>query len=105
MFQDTAVGIAFVDTFYDCLDKCQEQADCNWISYKDNGACYEYEKCTEKDPEAVDFQTTQIDCSSIGKLAYYRCLFFRPTHFFIFIIYDQLVCRYVLTFGTLLTAS
>ena len=68
MFQDTAVGIAFVDTFYDCLDKCQERDDCNWISYKDNGACYEYEKCTEKDPEAVDFQTTQIDCSSIGKL-------------------------------------
>ena len=64
-----------MDTFYDCLDKCLEQDDCNWISYKDNGACYEYEKCTEKDPEAVDFQTTQIDCSSIGKLAYYSCFF------------------------------
>ena len=68
-----------MDTFYDCLDKCIERDDCNWISYKDNGACYEYKICTEKDPEAVDFQTTQIDCSSIGKLAYYMRFFFRPT--------------------------
>ena len=52
------------------MDKCKELDNCEWISYKDNGACYLYEKCTV-DPLAVDFQTTQIDCSSTGMLAYY----------------------------------
>ena len=69
MFQEGAFGVQFVSTFYECMDKCKDVDTCEWISYKDNGACYLYEKCTV-DPLSVDFQTTQIDCSSTGKLAY-----------------------------------